>query len=150
MRPAGDKQLGGVVLADNADEVADLAGRMLGNVLVTKQTGATEKEVRRVLIAEAMDIEREYYLVLLDRATKCPVFVASAEGGTEIEEVAEERPDASSRSRSILRSDSRRGSGGASPARWAWTRSRPVRPRSWWRACTRRPKPTRRSSRSTR
>jgi succinyl-CoA synthetase beta subunit len=93
--PKGDKPLGGVVLAASADEAAQLAGRMLGNVLVTKQTGPAGRVVRRVLIAEAMEIAAEYYLaLLLDRSRKCPVFVASAEGGTEIETVAAERPEA--------------------------------------------------------
>jgi succinyl-CoA synthetase beta subunit len=68
---------------------------MLGSVLVTKQTGAEGREVRRILIEEGMDIAREYYLaILLDRANKAPVFIASAEGGTEIEEVAASRPEA--------------------------------------------------------
>ncbi|NIV49397.1 MAG: succinate--CoA ligase subunit beta, partial [Gammaproteobacteria bacterium] len=53
------------------------------------------REVRQVLIEEGVDIAAEYYLaLLLDRALKAPVFVASAEGGTEIEEVAAERPEA--------------------------------------------------------
>jgi succinyl-CoA synthetase beta subunit len=95
MRPAGDKPLGGVVLADDPAAVEELARLMLGNVLVTKQTGSEGREVQNLLIAEGIDIAAEYYLaILLDRAVKAPVFIASAEGGTEIEEVAAERPDA--------------------------------------------------------
>jgi succinyl-CoA synthetase beta subunit len=95
MRPAGDKPLGGVVLAEGGDAVEDLARRMLGNTLVTKQTGPEGREVQRLLIAEGIDIAAEYYLaILLDRAVRAPVFIASAEGGTEIEEVAAERPEA--------------------------------------------------------
>jgi succinyl-CoA synthetase beta subunit len=68
---------------------------MLGNVLVTKQTGPAGREVHHVLIEEAMDIANEFYLaILLDRARKAPVFIASAEGGMEIEQVAAERPEA--------------------------------------------------------
>ena len=68
---------------------------MLGNSLVTRQSGAAGKTVRRVLIEEGMEIAGEYYLaLLLDRAQRAPVFIASSEGGTEIEEVAAERPEA--------------------------------------------------------
>jgi len=94
MRPAGDKALGGVVVAD-ADAAAGIARLMLGNILVTKQSGAEGREVRRVLVEEGMSIVAEYYLaILLDRAVGAPVFIASAEGGTEIEEVAAARPEA--------------------------------------------------------
>ena len=95
MRPAGDKPLGGVVVVDGPDAAEKIAGSMLGNILVTKQSGAEGREVRHVLIEEGMDIASEFYLaILLDRSTKSPVFIASAEGGTEIEEVAAERPEA--------------------------------------------------------
>jgi succinyl-CoA synthetase beta subunit len=95
MRPQGDKPLGGVVVVDGADAAEELAKRMLGNVLVTKQSGAEGREVRRILVEEGMDIAREFYLaILLDRAVQAPVFIASAEGGTEIEEVAAARPEA--------------------------------------------------------
>jgi succinyl-CoA synthetase beta subunit len=94
LRPAGDKVLGGVVVADAGDAAA-IAERMLGNILVTKQSGPEGREVRRVLIEEGMQIVAEYYLaILLDRAVQAPVFIASAEGGTEIEEVAQARPEA--------------------------------------------------------
>jgi len=95
MRPDGQKPLGGVVVVAEADEAEKVAEMMLGNVLVTKQTGPAGREVHHVLIEEAMDIASEYYLaILLDRASKAPVFIASAEGGMEIEKVAAERPEA--------------------------------------------------------
>ena len=91
----GDRPLGGVILADDAAAAEALARGMLGNVLVTRQSGPEGREVRHLLIEEGMDIASEFYLALiLDRATRSPVFIASAEGGTEIEEVAAERPDA--------------------------------------------------------
>ena len=86
--------LGGVVVTEAA-KAGEVAGKMLGKVLVTKQSGPEGKEVRRVLIEEGIGIAAEYYVaLLLDRAAQAPVFIASAEGGTEIEEVAAERPDA--------------------------------------------------------
>jgi len=86
--------LGGVVVTDAA-KAGDVAESMLGKVLVTKQSGPEGRKVRRVLVEEGMAIVKEYYLaILLDRAVEVPVFIASAEGGTEIEEVAEARPDA--------------------------------------------------------
>ncbi len=95
LEPGGSKPLGGVVVVDGADSATEIAGLMLGNRLVTRQSGAEGRKVGRVLIEEGMQIESEYYLaLLLDRALRCPVFIASAEGGTEIEEVAAERPEA--------------------------------------------------------
>ena len=95
LRPGTDEPLGGVVVVGGPQETADVARAMLGNVLVTKQSGAEGKQVRQVLVEEGMDIEAEYYLaLLLDRAARAPVFIASAEGGTEIEEVAAARPEA--------------------------------------------------------
>jgi succinyl-CoA synthetase beta subunit len=92
--PSRDRALGGVVVTP-AGEAASVARLMLGNVLVTKQTGSEGRQVRRVMVAEGMEIASEFYLaILLDRALKSPVFVASREGGTEIEQVAAERPDA--------------------------------------------------------
>jgi len=91
----GDRPLGGVILADDAAGAEVLARGMLGNVLVTRQSGPEGREVRHLLIEEGMDIASEFYLALvLDRATRSAVFIASAEGGTEIEEVAAERPEA--------------------------------------------------------
>ena len=87
-------QLGGVVVTDAA-EAGSVAKQMLGKVLVTKQSGPEGREVRHVLVEEGMSIAAEYYLaLLLDRAVQAPVFIASAEGGTEIEEVAAARPEA--------------------------------------------------------
>ncbi len=95
MRPDGSKPLGGVVVVDGHDAAEEIAARMLGSVLVTKQSGAEGRLVRRVLVEEAMGIAREYYLaLLLDRAVRSLAFIASAEGGTEIEEVAASRPEA--------------------------------------------------------
>jgi succinyl-CoA synthetase beta subunit len=86
--------LGGVIVT-NAAEAGAVAKQMLGNVLVTKQSGPEGRVVRHVLIEEGMSIAAEYYLaLLLDRAVQAPVFIASAEGGTEIEEVAAARPEA--------------------------------------------------------
>src|SRR5690606_30805035 len=85
---------GGVHLCDSADEARDLAGKMLGETLVTHQTGPEGKVVSKVLVAEAVDIARElYFAILLDRATSAPIVIASTEGGMDIEEVAEKSPD---------------------------------------------------------
>ena len=95
LRPDGSRPQGGVAVVSGPTEAADVAARMLGNVLVTKQTGPEGRQVRRVLVEEGMQIAREVYLaVLVDRALSGPVFIASAEGGTEIEEVAAARPEA--------------------------------------------------------
>ena len=86
---------GGVKLAANPDEAADLAGQILGMTLVTKQTGPEGRLVRRVLIEEALPIDRELYLgIVLDRSEGFPVMMASRFGGMEIEEVAAENPAA--------------------------------------------------------
>ncbi len=86
---------GGVHLVKTVDEVKDVASKMLGEVLVTKQTGEAGKLVNKVMIAEAVDLKHEYYFAILqDRARKCPVIVASTKGGMNIEEVAETDPDA--------------------------------------------------------
>ena len=86
---------GGVKLARSVDEAADLAGHILGMKLVTHQTGPEGRIVKRLLIEEGLDIKRELYLsVLLDRAAALPVFMASAAGGMEIEEVAKNTPEA--------------------------------------------------------
>ena len=81
---------GGVHLADSAEDAIAKAEAMLGNVLVTKQTGEAGKQVNRLLITSAQDIISEFYVaVLLDRALGRPILMASAEGGMNIEEVAE-------------------------------------------------------------
>ena len=67
---------------------------MLGNTLVTKQTGSEGKQVNTVYFTEASSITKEYYLaILMDRATSQPVIIASTEGGVDIETVAEETPE---------------------------------------------------------
>jgi succinyl-CoA synthetase beta subunit len=85
---------GGVKLARSAEEAGKLAAQMLGMTLVTHQTGPEGRVVRRVLIEEGLEVERELYLgLVIDRASGCPVFMASAEGGVEIEVVAAEHPE---------------------------------------------------------
>lgn len=91
----GRGKAGGVKLARSADQAAEIASQMLGMKLVTPQTGAEGRIVRRLLIEEGLDIKRELYLsMLVDRAAAAPVFMASASGGMEIEEVAKEHPEA--------------------------------------------------------
>ena len=85
---------GGVHLVKSPAEAREVAGRMLGQTLVTRQTGAAGRVVNKVLVAASVDIEREiYFAVLLDRATAAPLIVASMEGGVEIETVAEKSPE---------------------------------------------------------
>jgi len=76
------------------DEVRDVAAKMLGQILVTHQTGPDGRKVNKVLVAESADIAREiYFAILLDRATATPLIVASTEGGVEIEAVAAKSPE---------------------------------------------------------
>ena len=85
---------GGVHLVKSPAEARDVAGKMLGQTLVTHQTGPAGRLVSKVLVAESVDIEREiYFAVLLDRASAAPLIVASTEGGVEIETVAEKSPE---------------------------------------------------------
>src|SRR5205814_1209072 len=85
---------GGVKLARSAGEAEQLAAQMLGMTLVTHQTGPEGRVVRRVLIEEGLEVARELYLgLVIDRASGCPVFMASTEGGVEIEVVAAEHPE---------------------------------------------------------
>ena len=85
---------GGVQLARSREEVADLAGKMLGNILVTKQTGPEGKLVQNVYVEAGCAIAHEYYLALLvDREEKSVLIMASTEGGMDIEEVAEATPE---------------------------------------------------------
>jgi succinyl-CoA synthetase beta subunit len=89
---AGDK--GGVRIARSIDEVKTLAGQMLGKTLVTLQTGPAGREVKRVYVEDGCDIGRELYLsALLDRATSRVSFIASTEGGMDIEKVAHDTPE---------------------------------------------------------
>jgi succinyl-CoA synthetase beta subunit len=86
---------GGVKIAKSVAEAGELAGKMLGMKLVTHQTGPEGRIVRRLLIEETLPIEKELYLgILVDRAEGKPVFMASAAGGMEIEQVAAEKPEA--------------------------------------------------------
>ncbi len=86
---------GGVKLAGSGEEAEKLAGEILGMQLVTPQTGPEGQEVRKVLVEEAVDIDRELYLaVTLDREHEKPVIMASLAGGMDIEEVAAETPEA--------------------------------------------------------
>src|SRR6266481_3434861 len=86
---------GGVKIAKSANEAGDIAEKMLGMKLVTHQTGPEGRIVRRLLIEETLPIEKELYLgILVDRAEGKPVFMASAAGGMDIEQVAAENPDA--------------------------------------------------------
>src|SRR5246500_2379710 len=86
---------GGVKIAKSVQEAGDLASKMLGMTLVTHQTGPEGRVVRRLLVEETLPIERELYLgIVIDRAEAKPVFMASQSGGMEIEQVAEENPNA--------------------------------------------------------
>ncbi|MDQ0482875.1 ADP-forming succinate--CoA ligase subunit beta [Guptibacillus hwajinpoensis] len=90
----GRGKAGGVKIAKNLDEVRTYAEEILGKTLVTHQTGPEGKEVKRLLIEEGCDIDKEYYVgLVLDRVTSRVVMMASEEGGTEIEEVAEHSPE---------------------------------------------------------
>ncbi|PYX28778.1 MAG: ADP-forming succinate--CoA ligase subunit beta [Acidobacteria bacterium] len=86
---------GGVKIAKSVEEASDIAGKILGMTLVTHQTGPEGRLVRRVLIEETLPIAKELYLgILVDRGEGKPVFMASAAGGMEIEEVAAKTPEA--------------------------------------------------------
>jgi len=85
---------GGVHVRKTPAEVRDVAAKMLGEILVTHQTGPAGRTVKKVLVAESADIAREiYFAILLDRATAAPLVVASTEGGVEIEAVAAKSPE---------------------------------------------------------
>ena len=85
---------GGVKVAAAVDEAVSFAENMLGNVLVTKQTGPEGRRVQTLLIASGAKIKKEFYLaVLLDRAVGWPLVMASTEGGMDIEEVAAKTPE---------------------------------------------------------
>ncbi len=91
----GRGKAGGVKLAKSTHEVKKLADQMLGMNLVTHQTGREGKKVKRLLIEEGINIAKEFYLgIVLDRSVSRLVFMASTEGGVEIEKVAEEKPEA--------------------------------------------------------
>lgn len=91
----GRGKAGFVKLVRSAAEAAEAARFMLSNRMVSAQTGAEGLEVRKLLIAAGVDIEKEFYLAITtDRATRRNVLIASAEGGVEIEQVAHANPDA--------------------------------------------------------
>jgi succinyl-CoA synthetase beta subunit len=90
----GRGKAGGVKLAHNPNEAERMANEMLGKKLVTIQTGPEGRVVKRVLVEESLEVARELYLgLVIDRASACPVFMASNEGGVEIEVVAAEHPE---------------------------------------------------------
>ncbi len=90
----GRGKAGGVKLAKSKDEAANIAKELLGKVLVTHQTGPAGKEVKKVYVEEGCQIARELYLgLVVDRSTQRVVFMASTEGGVEIEEVAAKTPE---------------------------------------------------------
>ena len=85
---------GGVHLCKSPAEAREIAGKMLGQTLVTHQTGPAGRVVNKVLVVKSAEIAREiYFAILLDRATAAPLIVASTEGGVEIETVAEKSPE---------------------------------------------------------
>lgn len=90
----GRGKAGGVKIAKSLDEVRTYASELLGKTLVTHQTGPEGKEVKRLLIEEGCAIDKEYYVgLVVDRSSDRVVLMASAEGGTEIEEVAAKTPE---------------------------------------------------------
>lgn len=90
----GRGKAGGIRVVDSIADVDRAAREMLGKTLVTTQTGEEGKPVRTLLIEEAVNVSREVYIgILIDRDKACPVILASAEGGVEIERLARERPD---------------------------------------------------------
>ena len=90
----GRGKAGGVKLANNPEEAEQKASEILGKKLVTHQTGPQGRQVRRVLIEQGVNIEREFYLgLVLDRVQSRVTVIASSEGGIEIEEVAAKHPE---------------------------------------------------------
>ena len=90
----GRGKAGGVKLARSLDEVRQKADQILGMTLVTKQTGAKGKLVRKIYVEQGLDIKKEFYLsLIMDRETRKIVIMASTEGGMEIEEVAKNSPE---------------------------------------------------------
>ncbi len=93
-KPRNDGMAKGVQLVKSRDEARAAAASLLGKTLVTYQTGAEGQAIRKVLVTVGHDIARELYLgMAVDRATQCPVLMASTEGGVEIETVAHEHPE---------------------------------------------------------
>ncbi|MCP5401896.1 MAG: ADP-forming succinate--CoA ligase subunit beta [Novosphingobium sp.] len=93
-RELGPDAKGGVRLAKSVEEVEASAREMLGNTLVTVQTGEAGKQVNRLYITDGVDIAKEYYLsMLVDRGTGRVAIIASTEGGMDIEQVAHDTPE---------------------------------------------------------
>ena len=91
---------GGIIVCDDALEVAQAADKLLGKKLVTNQTGPSGKIINRVYIEEASDIEKELYLGLVfDRGSECIMVVASTEGGMSVEEISAKKPETIIRSK---------------------------------------------------
>ncbi len=91
---------GGIIVCNDALEVAQATDKLLGKKLVTNQTGPAGKIINRVYIEEASDIERELYLGLVfDRGSECIMVVASTEGGMSVEEISSEKPETIIRSK---------------------------------------------------
>jgi succinyl-CoA synthetase beta subunit len=94
VQAGGRGKAGGVKLAKSAEEARSHGESILGMTLITPQTGAKGKKVHKVYVEAGCAIEREFYLsFLLDRASRCITIIASSEGGTEVEEVAEHSPE---------------------------------------------------------
>lgn len=90
----GRGKAGGVKIVKSLDEVREVAAELIGKQLVTHQTGPKGQEVKRLLVEEGIDIEKEFYIgLVVDRATDRVTLMGSAEGGVEIEEVAENNPE---------------------------------------------------------
>ena len=90
----GRGKAGGVKIVDNLEQLKEEAKNLLGKVLVTHQTGPQGREVKRLYIEEASDISKEFYLsCLVDRGSSKIAFISSAEGGMDIEEVANKTPE---------------------------------------------------------
>ena len=90
----GRGKAGGVKIVDSLEQLKEEAKNLLGKVLVTHQTGPQGREVKRLYIEEASDISKEFYLsCLVDRASSKIAFISSAEGGMDIEEVANKTPE---------------------------------------------------------
>ena len=90
----GRGKAGGVKLVNTAQEAGEVAEKLLGSTLVTKQTGEAGKVVHKLYVTEALDIKKEYYLSITnDAASASLVIIASGEGGTEIEEVSAKHPE---------------------------------------------------------
>ena len=91
---------GGIIVCDDALEVAQAADKLLGKKLVTNQTGPAGKIINRVYIEEASDIEKELYLgLVIDRGSECIMVVASTEGGMSVEEISAKKPETIIRSK---------------------------------------------------